>query len=660
MNAALGQSGLVLGLLAALAGIGVTVVGLRTGRDGLLRTGRGYVWLLVAGAVIATIAMQRALLTHDFSLSYVASNDSLETPLLYTVTAMWSALQGSILLWALILSGYLAAVAVWFRKRATDPLVAWAMVVGFAVAAFFFAVMLTVSNPFAHVHGAIPTNGPGPDPLLQNRPLVAFHPPMLYLGMVGFTVPFAFAVASLITGRLGEGWLIEVRRWTMVAWCFLTGGLVLGAWWSYQVLGWGGYWSWDPVENVALLPWLTGTAFIHSVMVQERRGMLRVWNLSLVLSTFGLTILGTTLTRSGVLDSVHSFSTSNLGPVFLSFFGLVVLVSLGLLAWRGDRLRSPGSIDSPVSREGAFLGNNLLFAAFAFIVLLGTVFPLIVQDINGSQFTVGAPYFNTMTLPIVICLLFLMAVGPALPWRKASNGLLRQRLQWPAVAAVAVVVACVAAGLRGLLPLGAFGLAAFAGTTAIRQLILATRRQGLRGLIGRANGGMIVHLGVVVIAVAFAASHAYVHQTQVTLRPGQTATFEGNTFKYLGTKEVNRPNRTALEASVIVNGSHLSQPAVSQYALSSEEIGTPAVWSQPTHDVYLTLASTPSAHGGPASIGIIIEPLVMWVWIGGGITLAGGILSIWPGRRRRRPTQAASARVPDADEVAELAGVGGK
>lgn len=660
MNAALGQSGLVLGLLAAVAGIVTSVVGVRRGRDSLVRTGRGYVWLLLAGAVIATIAMQRALLTHDFSIAYVADNDSLETPLLYTVTAMWSALQGSILLWALILTGYLAAVAVWFRKRATDPLVAWALVVGYGVAAFFFAVMLTASNPFAHVQGKIPTNGPGPDPLLQNRPLVAFHPPMLYLGMVGFTIPFAFAVASLITGRLGEGWLIEVRRWTMVAWCFLTGGIVLGAWWSYQVLGWGGYWSWDPVENIALLPWLTATAFIHSVMVQERRGMLRVWNLSLLLSTFGLTILGTTLTRSGVLESVHSFSTSDLGPVFLSFFGLVVAVSLGLLAWRGDRLRSPGSIDSPVSREGAFLANNLLFAAFAFIVLLGTVFPLIVEDVSGSQFTVGAPYFNTMTLPIVICLLFMMAVGPVLPWRKASSGLLRQRLLWPATVGVAVIVACVAGGLRGILPVGAFGLAGFAGASAVRQLVLATRRQGLRGLTGRTNGGMIVHLGVVVIAVAFAASHSYAHQTQVTLHPGQTASFDGHTFTYVGTKEVNRPNRTALEATVIVDGSHRSEPAVSQYALTSEEVGTPAVWSRPNEDVYLTLTSTPSAKGGPAAIGIIIEPLVMWIWIGGGIMVAGTILAIWPGRRRRRPTQAASAPVPDADDLSELAGVGGK
>ena len=292
--------------------------------------------------------------------------------------------------------------------------------------------MVTVSNPFTTVHGATPTDGPGPDPLLQNHILVAFHPPLLYLGLVGFTVPFAFACASLITGRVGEGWLIETRRWTLFAWGFLTVGVILGAWWSYQVLGWGGYWAWDPVENAAFLPWITATAFLHSVMVQERRGMLRVWNLSLVIATFSLTILATFLTRSGVLESVHSFNNTGIGPALLAFFGVVAAGGVGLLAWRGDRLRSPGAIDSPVSREGAFLANNLLFGAFALVVLLGTVFPLIAQAVNGEQITVGAPYFDRMTMPIVVCLLFLMAVAPVLPWRKASAELLRRRLFWPA------------------------------------------------------------------------------------------------------------------------------------------------------------------------------------------------------------------------------------
>ena len=276
-----------------------------------------------------------------------------------------------------------------FRTRVTDPLVAWATVTTYVVAAFFFGLMLGPANPFKSFNTFPGYDGPGPNPLLQNHPLMAIHPPMLYLGYVGFTVPFAFAIASLITGRMGEGWLIETRRWTLFAWGFLSVGIVLGAWWSYEVLGWGGYWAWDPVENASFLPWLTGTAYIHSVMVQERRGMLRVWNLSLLCATFALTILGTFITRSGVLESVHAFTESAVGPMILTFFALIVVVTVGLIGWRGDRLRSPGSIDSPFSREGAFLANNVLFGGFAFVVLFGTVFPLFVEAINGDRVSVG-------------------------------------------------------------------------------------------------------------------------------------------------------------------------------------------------------------------------------------------------------------------------------
>jgi cytochrome c-type biogenesis protein CcmF len=351
---------------------------------------------------------------------------------------------------------------------------------------------------------------------------------MLYLGFVGFTIPFAFAVASLVTGRMDEGWLVETRRWTLFAWGFLSVGIVLGAWWSYQVLGWGGFWAWDPVENASFLPWLTATAYLHSVMIQERRGMLRLWNLSLLLATFSLTILGTFLTRSGVLVSVHAFTQSGIGPLILAFFGVVVAVTVSLIAWRGDRLRSPGAIDSPISREGAFLANNLLFAAFAFVVLLGTVFPLLAEAINGQQISVGEPYFDRMTMPIVVALLFLMAIAPVLPWRKASGELLRTRIQWPLTAAAVTIVGCVALGVRGLNPLLAFGLGAFAAGSASRQLVLATRRQGRRGLLGRANGGMIVHIGIVVIAVAFAASRSYSHQIQQSVSAGQTIAFDGH------------------------------------------------------------------------------------------------------------------------------------
>lgn len=654
MNIALGEAGILLGLIGAVVGVVTLVSGLTRGRERLLRVGRSYTWLILLGAVVATIAMQRALITHDYTLSYVANNDSDATPLVFRITAMWSNLDGSILLWALVLSGYLAAVAIHFRKRVLDPLVGWATAVSYVVAAFFFGLMLTVSNPFARVHGATPTNGPGPDPLLQNHILVAFHPPIMYLGLVGFTVPFSFAVASLITGRVGEGWLVETRRWTLFAWAFLSGAVVLGAWWSYQVLGWGGYWAWDPVENSAFLPWLTATAFIHSVMVQERRGMLRVWNLSLILSTFSLTILGTFLTRSGLLDSVHSFAGGPVGPPLLTFFGIIVAGSIALIAWRGDRLRSPGSIDSPISREGAFLANNLLFGAFAVVVLIGTVFPLIAADVNGSQITIGAPYFNRLSLPIVVCLLFLMAVAPVLPWRKASGELLRKRLFWPAAAGVVTVVVCVAAGIRGFDPLLAFGLGAFAGGSALRQLLIAVRHQGARGFVGRVNGGMVVHLGVIMIAVAFAASHSFAHSDDFSLKPGQSASFQGHTITYLGARTVNSAVKSSLEADVRVDGGRIFRPAISNYF--SEAVGTPSVDSSVTGDVYLTLAQPPSATDPEAVIGVIVEPLVSWIWVGGGVILVGSALAAFPGRRRRRPTDPVSSTPSESapDTVDEL------
>ncbi|MDA8061041.1 MAG: cytochrome c biogenesis protein CcsA [Actinomycetota bacterium] len=633
LDAALGRSAIIVSLAATLVGAFSILRGLRSGRAELVRAGSRYVWLVLLGAVVATAAMQHALITHDWRMVYVDQNDSLQTPLLYRVTAMWSALQGSILLWALLLTGYLAAVAVRFRSRVTDPIVAWASSIGYLIAAFFFALMATVANPFVTTRFP-PTNGPGPDPLLQDRILVAFHPPMMYLGLIGFTVPFCFAAASLITGRLGEGWMVETRRWTLFAWGCLTGGLILGGWWSYEVLGWGGYWSWDPVENLALLPWITSTAYLHSVMVQERRGMLRVWNLSLILSTFLLTLLETTLTRAGVLASVHSFSNSDIGPEFLAFFALAAAAGVGLLAWRGDRLRSPGAIDSPLSREGAFLANNLLFGAFAVVVLVGTIFPLVVEAMKGTSVTVGGPYFNTMTLPIVICLLFLMAVAPVLPWRKASAELLRRRLTWPALAAVAVLVACVAGGVRGLLPLMAFTLGAFAGASALRQLVLATRRNGWRGLVGRSNGGMVVHLGVVVLAVAFAASHSFEHQTQLTLRPGGSAVYEGQRITYLGMADDRGPNYHGVEADVLVDG-HLMRPAVNDYPASGEAVQTPSIHSTPLHDVYLTLATTASGDK-PVTIGVIVEPLVAWVWTGGLMMIIGALLSVVPGRKRRK------------------------
>ncbi|HVF31776.1 MAG TPA: heme lyase CcmF/NrfE family subunit [Acidimicrobiales bacterium] len=649
--AVLGQGAVLLGFLAATIGALTLGFGLLADRPVLRRSANRFTWLIVAAAVFAVAVMERALLTDDFSLVFVAEHSARATPLLYKVATMWSALEGSILLWGLVLAGYVALVTVRFRDRREDPLVGWALLTTFVVTAFFFGLMVGPANPFEAVAGVVPSDGPGPNPLLQNHPLMAIHPPMLYLGYVGFTVPFAFAVAALVTGRVGEGWLIETRRWTLFAWGFLSLGIVLGAWWSYEVLGWGGFWAWDPVENASFLPWLTGTAYLHSVMVQERRGMLRVWNLSLLVSTFSLTILGTFLTRSGVLDSVHAFTESPIGPALLAFFGVVVVISIGLIGWRGDELRSPGSIDSPLSREGAFLANNVVFAAFAFVVLLGTVFPLIVEAVDGDRISVGRPYFDRMTMPIGLALLFLMAVAPVLPWRKASGELLRTRLHWPAWIGTASVVLAVVLGARGLAPLLAFALGGFAAGAAFRQLALATRRQGWAGLVGRANGGMVVHLGVILIGVAFAASSAYGERAEVRLRPGETVQVLGHSIAYQGSDTVRYDNRTSVEAKVRIDGGKVYRPSISNYPFATQTIGTPSVRTGLREDVYLTLVVAPQQAGDVAVIGVNVQPLVVWLWIGGLLMAGGTAMAAVPGRRRRRPTQPASEAAPEPELV---------
>ncbi len=650
-NTTLGSLFVALGAAGALAGVVVTVLGLAGRRRGWWRDSAMLAGLMMAAAAGAFLVMERALITRDFTVSFVAAHGSSRTPTLFNFATLWSALEGSILLWTLVLCGYVAAVVIKFRGRGGDPMMAWVMLTLFVVCAFFFLLMVGPARPFVAfdpqpLANGQPFDGPGPNPLLQNHILMAFHPPILYLGYVGFTVPFAFAIAALATGRVGEGWLVATRRWTVMAWGFLTLGVMLGAWWSYETLGWGGYWGWDPVENVSLLPWLTGTAFIHSVMVQERRGMLGVWNLSLVVATFSLTILGTFVTRSGVLESVHAFVESGIGPWFLTFFGLIVVVSLGLIAWRGDELRAPGRIDSPLSREGAFLMNNVVFAAFAFVVLLGTIFPLIVEAFDGRTLTVGSPYFERMTMPIGFVLLFLMAVAPVLPWRKTSAGVLSERLIWPAWAGVGVIVLSVLLGARGWAPLLAFGLGGFAGGAALRQIILAVRRQGWRGVVGRTNGGMIVHLGVVLIAVALAASNAYVRQEIFEMTPGETVELSGHTFTFLGTEVVEFANRVERQAAVRIDGEQVYEPAIAVYDFAGRLIGIPSVRSTLTDDVALSITEL-SDDGQTIFLRVTIQPLIVWLWIGGVVMAAGTMLAIAPGNRRS-PTAPVSARLRSA------------
>ena len=655
LNAALGRGAVGIGVLAVAFGGFATVLGIVKRDSKLLRSAPNYAWLALAAAVGGFAVMQRALITRDFSLAYVQQVGSHDTPWLYNVTAAWSALEGSILLWVLVLATCTVVVAHRFRHRLDDPLVAWALVVMFAVSLFFFLLSFGPANPFALGPAGV-TDGPGPNPLLQNHVLVLFHPPILYLGYVGFTVPFAFAIAALITGRVGEGWLLETRRFTLFAWGFLTAGIILGGWWSYEVLGWSGVWAWDPVENASFLPWLTATAYLHSVLVQERRGMLRVWNLSLLVATFALTILGTFLTRSGVINSVHAFSEGSIGPWLLTFFGIVVAVSVGLIGWRGDRLRSPGAIDSPISREGAFLANNVLFSAFAFVVLLGTVFPLVVEALQDRRLVVGEPFFDRMTQPLGLTMLFLMAVAPVLPWRKASVELLRDRLFWPAWCGVAALAGALVAGAHGLLTLAGFGLAGFAAGAALRQVVLAVRRQGWRGLVGRANGGMIVHIGVILISVALVASQSYTRSQELVLREGEPATFAGHTFEFVGFTTSSDERSATISAGVLIDGERVYEPSRHKFLNQGMDVGTPSVRSTFTKDLYLTLEGSPQPDSDEARIKVFVKPLVMWLWIGGATMVVGTVLAAFPGRRRRLPTDPVSAPVPEpvaAPEPAE-------
>ena len=636
MSTFFGSGFVILGLAASVVGLATQIVGLCLNRSHFLGRARIVVLFLLVAAIGQVVVMEWALITRDFSVAFVAQHGSHRTPALFNIATLWSALEGSILLWVLVLVGYVAAVVLRFKDRLTDPLVGWALLVLFAVCVFFFVLLAGPAHPFVAFDPPPGYDGPGPNPLLQNHVLMAFHPPILYLGYVGFTVPFAFAIGALVTGRIGEGWLVETRRWTLMAWGCLTLGIVLGAWWSYEVLGWGGYWAWDPVENASFLPWLTATAFLHSVMTQEYRGMLRVWNLSLLCSTFSLTILGTFITRSGVLESVHSFTESGIGPLFLGFFSLVTVVAIGLIAWRGDELRSKGSISSPMSRTGAFLGNNFLFGIFAFVVLLGTVFPLLVEASTGDRISVGNPYFEKMTMPIGFALLFLMAVAPALSWEKIGKKVLSRRLVIPAGVGVIVMVVGVLIGSRGWAPTLAIGLGAFAAGGATQSLFKAIRIFGFRGLFGRTSGGMVVHIGVAVVAVAFACSSSFIRQAEFRFEVlGDRSTIAGHEIVFDGLEEVEKSAKTEVFVKLRVDGKSY-KPALSYYSFGGRTIGTPATRSTWRDDVQLAVLAIPDEDGvGSTIVRVTIQPLVLWLWVGGGIMVVGTVLAVIPTGRRR-------------------------
>ena len=470
----LGAAALRAGVFLALWGTGAAVYAAWK-RDGRALASAKVAAVVVLGLVgLAALSMMFALATHDFSILYVAQNNARETPLFYSIIGLWAALEGSILLWTAILAGATAFVA--FRGTAAIPrLGTTAVAVLFAMLTFFLLLVTTpAADPFVRL-AFPPDNGAGPNPLLQNHPLMALHPPLLYLGYVLTSVPFAYAIASLILGEGGDRWLVATRRYALVSWALLGVGIVAGAWWSYAVLGWGGYWAWDPVENAAIMPWLTATAYLHSVMVEEKRRLLRTWNLALVVATFSLTILGTFLTRSGVVNSVHSFTQSALGPILLGYLVAILVVSVGLLLWRSGRLQDRGPVGTPLSREAIFLFQNVVFVAATLTVLLGTLYPLIAEAISGAQLSIGGPYFDRVEIPLALALLFLMGIGPQLPWHGASRMTLERQFTVPLVAAAGGAVLALVTGVNGLPAVLTYALGAFVAATVVQEFARGAR-----------------------------------------------------------------------------------------------------------------------------------------------------------------------------------------
>ena len=669
MNSLLGSLFLWATLAAAAYGAVVSVVGARKGNPGLVAAGRAAAFVAAAMATLAILVMWRSLLIHDFSVDYVAQVGSRSTPPFISIISLWAALEGSILFWLWVLTLYTAVVAWLYRKKDQEEL-PYVLAVLFGIALFFVGVAVGPGNPFA-LADPIPMDGPGPNPLLQNHPLMAFHPPAQYLGYVGLSVPFAFALAALITGRVDSWWLKATRRWTLVAWCFLTLAIVAGGWWAYEVLGWGGYWAWDPVENAALMPWLVSTAFLHTIMVQERREMLRGWNVSLIVAAFALTILGTFLTRSGVLGSVHAFTQSIMGPLFLAFLGLVLIVSISLILWRSSLLRTPGSLDAVLSKEAAFLVSNLLLVAVTFTVLLGTVFPLVAEAARGVKVSVGAPYFNAMTVPVLAALLFMMGVGPALPWRKPPpEGVLREFGVPVAAGMVAAVIAALL-GVRKPWPLLTMGLAGFASSVMALQMGRGTLAR-IRGGMGpvraftslvaanrRRYGGYIVHFGVVLVAVGLAASWNYKAETEATLRPGDVVSVAGYDVRFDGVRTNQDPHRVSIIGGVTVarKGRPVGtlEPRMNYYDGRPQPIPTPAVRSAFTEDLFLNLMAY-EQDGSSATFKVIVTPLVAWLWLGAAVMALGSMVAVWPKRRGSRASATVSAppheeTVPVLEEV---------
>ncbi len=700
----LGRACLFLALAIAPTGAIASLYGARAHRRDWVAVGRRSVYALAAVLTVAFIVLEAAFLRSDFSFRVVASHSSHATPPFYKAAAMWSSQEGSLLLWVWLLSLWSSLVLFLTRHRLRE-LAPYATAVLLGFATFFGALVVFLANPFQLLDPA-PADGVGLQPLLRH-PSMMIHPPMLYSGYTLFTIPFAFAVAALIARRTDAAWIRATRRFGLAAWCFLGIGILLGARWSWSELGWGGYWAWDPVENAALMPWLVGTAYLHSFMVQEKRGLLKAWNVSLVLGAGILAILGTFLVRSGILESIHAFGGSTLGKPFLGFIAVLVIGSVALVASRRDELRSPEARSyATLSRESIFLVNNLLLVGLCFVIFWGTFFPLISEAVTGNKASVGPPWFDRYTVPLAIALVFMAGLGPLMAWRKTTLAGARRSLQAPVTVALLVVVALLALGVPGRLPaLALLAGTAFAIASVVQELWrgVALRRAttgeappaALVSVVRqnrRRYGGYVVHAGIALLFMGVAASSAFQHVRDARLVPGQTARIGGYDVRYVRATSRVAPEKVTLGAVLDVsrNGKHVTTVRTSRgYYPSTDptagpvgryfdgdattEVGLQAglrrdIWTavQPdigamqrmidgidrrfplaqgdTQGFLLTaVAQRYAAAPPPAVFRLIVSPLVEWIWLGGIVLALGGLIAIWPPPAARRRRAPASS-----------------
>jgi cytochrome c-type biogenesis protein CcmF len=630
--------------LSAYCGLAL-IIGIKNRRAEVIASAENAALAVFVFLTLSAAAMIYALITRDFQIEYVARYTSRSLSLLYTLTAFYAGQEGSLLFWSWVLAIF-TAVVIFQNKNKNRELMPHVLLVLICVIFFFTILMTVATNPFK-TFNYTPADGQGLNPLLQN-PGMIFHPPTLLIGYVGFTVPFAFALAALITGRLGSTWIKTTRKWTLTAWAFLTAGNLLGMEWAYVELGWGGYWAWDPVENASFMPWILATAYLHSVMIQEKRDMLKVWNMILIISTFLMTIFGTFITRSGLIASVHSFGESTLGWFFLFFLLLALVVSLALLIFRLPHLKSKNQLDSLLSRESSFLINNLLFVGIAFTVLWGTLFPIISEAVRGIKLTVGPPFYNGVITPIGLALLLLTGLCPIIAWRKTTLNKFVGKLILPLIISGFVAAGLYLYGIRSLYALVTFIFCFFVATNLFMEFFTGTRTR--RAVFGenypkafwklvtknkRRYGGHLVHFGVVLIFMAFAGSVFNVEK-QVSVKTGESFKIKNYTLRFDALSNYPTASRHKVVATLtVLNDEHqvgIVSPEKSIYRGQNQPTTDVAIHSNFKEDLYVILAGYDKEF---ATFKVLVNPLVVWLWIGGGIMVLGTLVVVLPDRRRK-------------------------